>query len=290
MDDDKIKDIIRRASEIAKAAPESLQETAFNRAYEALTQTDTGENRAAKSATKKSASPSKGAEVPSTQKNTAYILENLDRTSIPEISSAPRVLERALYLLRGVNDMLNIDGLGAAEIATILTEKFRSRTTRQAVTQALDVAGTYVDRVQRGGKVIYRIMESGERFLNSGGEGTNATAKAGDKSKKRSRTKKGAAEKGSNESPPANQNESSTAQGEKKRKAGITPMTAMRQLRDEGFFDSSRRIGEIQEYLKHKKGYQMGLNVLSPALVRMVRADLLDRDRAEDGQYEYKRK
>lgn len=286
MDDEQLREIVRRASEIAKAAPESLREAAFNRTFEALTQVGARDKSAPKSTAKKSAPKSRPSEDTTAQNRTAYILENLDRTSIPEISSAPRVLDRSLYLLRGVNEKLNIDGLSPAEIATILTEKFRSRTSRQAVTQALDAAGQYVDRVQRGGRVVYRIMARGEEFLDSDRPEPITSARAAGKSKKNtSHTKKRAPE-----SPATDTNASAKSTREKKRNAGISPMSIVRQLREDGYFDSSRRMGEIQSYLKDSKGYQVSFNNLSPTLVRLVRANLLERTRAEDGQYEYKRK
>src|SRR5689334_25380836 len=89
-----------------------------------------------------------------------YLTEHLDRTAHPEISSAPRVLERALWLLRVAKDTHGIDGLGATHIANLLTEKFRIRTTKQAVTQALDAARDYVDRHSpQSGRLVYRIMQ-----------------------------------------------------------------------------------------------------------------------------------
>jgi len=168
-------ELFKKAAEIAKAVPEALQEAAFNRAVDALMGQNAGlgasgrENAGGKTGHKPPPlSPPRHPPAEETTDPTARLLQSLDRTAYPQVLSSPRVLERSLCLLRAARDDFEIDGLGCAAIAKILTEKFRLRTTRQAVQQALDVAGDKVDRVTPpGGKTFYRIMHPGETYLDS---------------------------------------------------------------------------------------------------------------------------
>jgi hypothetical protein len=68
------------------------------------------------------------------------------------------------------------------------------------------------------------------------------------------------------------------------------PRSALNQLVSEGYFDSVRRMGDIQSHLSHSKALTYKTSDLSPTLIRMLRDDVLTRTRASDGQYEYKRK
>ena len=63
----------------------------------------------------------------------------------------------------------------------------------------------------------------------------------------------------------------------------------MTSLITEGFFNKPQTMTATQEYLRHKKGLTFKVSDLSPTFVRLLREGLLDRDRNEAGQYEYKR-
>lgn len=172
MEDEQLKDVFKKAAEIAGVVPEGLRETAFNRALDSLL-------GSAKHQTTKSQRKSKkrsGKAIVTNDKNdpVTILLANLDRTKYPKIISSSRVLEKALYLLRAARDNHNIDGLSAPQIAKILTEKFRVRTSRQAVGQALDNAGDKVDRSTTSGNIIFKLMHSGEEYLKSVNEGSNS--------------------------------------------------------------------------------------------------------------------
>jgi hypothetical protein len=282
-DDDDLKDLFKRAAEISKSVPEPLREAAFNRAVDALL----GTSSSAKA--ESSAAPSKASKSPQKQaakgiENKAdHLLENLNRTAYPQVGSAPRVLERALHLLRIAHDDFGIDGIGGADIARILTEKFRLRTTRQAVGQALDVAKDYVDRSTSSGRTVYRIMHAGEQYLDSGEyqsaeKGTSRPARKSKNAKSSGRKQSSKGEK---------QNKAT-----KKKASGGRPgpRVALNELVDAGHFDVPRRMADIQQHLAHTKAHSYKSRDLSPTLIRMLRDGVLVRNRAEDGQYEYKRK
>lgn len=97
------------------------------------------------------------------------LIDGINRTAHPEVSGATKVLDRALVVLRIAARDFGIDGLAAPEIAKVLTEKFRQRTSRQAVTQALGAAHTMVDTGKRGRVAVYKIMQPGEAYLDAGG-------------------------------------------------------------------------------------------------------------------------
>jgi hypothetical protein len=284
MNDEQLQDVLRRASEMSKAVPEALREAAFNRAFDVLCG---GSGSASHRATKPPlarAGRSRGDAVEAREKTADYLLTNLDRTSYPAVSSVPRVLDRALHLLRIARDEFEIDGLGAPEIARVLTEKFRLRASRQAVQQALDTARTYVDKVTTNGRKTYRIMHPGERYLDS--------MDSQDRSADSKRLSKGSKRKTSKQfKKNATADEPTAKTPKKKRSSGRPgPRAALNQLLNDGYFDGARRIAEIQQHLAHSRAQKYKVSELSPTLVRMIRDQVLDRNRAGDGQYEYKRK
>ena len=146
-----LKDLFKQAADIAKDVPESMQEAAFNRALDFLL----GLGSSGAAGKKRVAAPTRrtqgSQESPDDEVDT--LLQQLDRTAHPKILDAPRVLDRSLALLRIARDEFSIDGLSAPQIARVLTEKFRFRTSRQAVTQALATAIDKVDRVLEDGEV-----------------------------------------------------------------------------------------------------------------------------------------
>src|SRR5258706_8336591 len=154
MSTEDLKKIFQAAAEIAKAVPKELREAAFNRALDALSWpgANTQQPRHPPGA------PQAPAGATSDGDHAAILLEKLDRARHPEVSAAPRVLERALFLIRAARDDHSIDGLSAMQIAKVLTDKFRVRTSHQAVRQALDAAGDKVDRNSSGRIATSRIM------------------------------------------------------------------------------------------------------------------------------------
>jgi len=282
MKDDELKTLFKKAAEISKAVPDPLREAAFNRAVDVLLGVDDLSLRTPSHKPRKPGKPDLFSPSRRNKDADPHIFD-LDRMAYPQMQTVSRVLERALILLRIAKDDLGIDGLGSRLIAKVLTDKFRFRTTRQAVQQALDAAGDKVDRVSHDRKTIYRIMGPGEAYLDAGQfdttHGHRTPKKRIDKKTKARGTPKTASQK----------NGSSGSQGKKPIRSSVSPTIALKVLVEEGYFSSPRRIGDIREHLQQKKGLAFKLRELSPVLLRLLRNKIIDRSKAEDGQYEYKK-
>lgn len=276
-----LKRLFQEAAEIAKAVPKELREAAFNRALDALSlpvgKKPLPSSRQSETATQVRGDPKSD--------RAAILLRDLDRTRHSVISSAPRVLERALFILRAARDDHSIDGLSASQIAKVLTEKFRLRTTRQAVTQALDAAGDKVDRNSSGRLASYRIMHSGDEYLRVGDFGGSSSGAASSSPLRRAKKKavrKPTSSKTAATSKPARRAKST---GNTSRRPGAGEM--LRDLISAGFFATPKTIGDIQLHVQHNRAHTYGLNELSTPLRRAVHNKLLDRTRNANGQYEY---
>lgn len=284
MNDKELQELLKRAGEISKVVPEALREAAFNRAFDMLTRTTLPLAHKVEVAAGKNERSEKQS-VQGTEKASDYLLAHLDRTSYPQVSSAARVLDRALHLLRIARDDFDIDGLGAPDIARVLTEKFRLRVSRQAVQQSLDAARNHVDKLSGYGRKAYRIMDPGERYLDS----LEIQGTALEESKPSAGGRRPAA-KGSKRKVRASESERGSKKSKKSSPTRPGPRASLNDLFADGYFDSPRRIAEIQQHLEHSKAHSYKLGDLSPTLVRMLRQGVLVRNRAEDGQYEYIRK
>jgi hypothetical protein len=282
-DADRISKIAKQAAEIAKDLPENLQEAAFNRAFDALSQSSAepalggqpggkrrrGEGRARTAAPAAKPASSDPAEV---------LIAELNRTAHPEIMNASRNLDRALHLLRIAERDFGIKGLTAMQMAKVLTEKFRHATSHQAIRQALNTAGNYTDYVpQAGGATVYRLMAPGERYLDHGESSV----------KKDARTPRSAAPKPRRRSArkPKQTKEGNRTAGRKR--AGQGPKPMIEELIKEGFFKSPKGISDIKQRLRDKKGVAFKATDLSPTLVRLLRQNALDRERNDSNQFEY---
>jgi hypothetical protein len=278
---------------LAELVPEPLREAAFNRVFDQLaggsgvdehvdssgaakTRRSTSTSRRPAS---KSATPGEDASDPA-----AVLINSVSRTDHPEIAKASRALDRALYLLRIAEREHGIDGMTAPQIAKVLTDKFRQRVSRQAINQALDAAGNYVDRTPTSKGVFYRLMQPGEDYLDAGGADAQGEKSASTKAARRSGRRRAAPKNAEK----AKTKTASTSPVSKTRKrSGRGPKQLIEELIAEGFFSEPRAMGAIQERLRHKKGAVFKPTDLSPALVRLLRQDKLDRERNESNQYEY---
>lgn len=289
-DPEELKAAFERAADIAAVFPESMQEAAFHRALAQLL--GTGARPAS------SRAPSRRGQRQTTKTEAeapaddaaAQLIHSINRTAYPEIASATKVLDGALAVLRLASRDFNIDGLTAPEIAKVLTEKFRQRTTRQAVTQALSAAHTMVDTGGRGRTTVYRIMQAGEDYLEAGGsqakQDEDGKGRPARRPRRQSRRRQPAgggratsASEGTSPAPRA-------ARGGRRR----GPKAVLEELIDEGFFGEPRTMVETHEQLRPKKGIRYTLQDLSPTFVRLLREGRLDRDRNASGQYEYRAK
>jgi hypothetical protein len=197
-------------------------------------------------------------------------------------------------VLRVAKRDFDIDGLTAPEIAKVLTEKFRQRTSRQAVAQALGAAHTMVDTRTRGRTTVYRIMQEGEDHLDRDGDPEHAGETAAPTRRRRRKPGRRAMAAGAASSVPSSTTRRSRRQGQTTTTTRWTrrrgPKTMLGELIDEGFFSQARTINEAQEQLRHKRGVRFSLQELSPAFVRLLREGRLDRERNDSGQYEYRSK
>jgi hypothetical protein len=177
---DDVRKAIEEAAAIAEALPKDLREAGFNRALDALlggaspTEARRGSGESPRSPSRGSSESSRrrpSGAAPSRPNNAETLVQGINRTNHPEIKASSPVLDRALSVLRIAQEEFEIDGLTASEIAKVLTDKFRVRTTRQRVNQVLDEAGAMVDRIPGSGRVgaRYRLMRTGEEFLATGG-------------------------------------------------------------------------------------------------------------------------
>ena len=175
---DKMAEIIKQAAEASKHAPEHLQEAAFQKVFDALMAEESDKPAARGRTVRKKATKKKTTKTANSGgEDDNPKLDDLDRTVHPEISHKSSGLDNALRLLRAAREDLDIDGLTATDIANALTDKFRSRISRKAVSNVLNDAGRYVDRKKDGNKVIFRIMDPGEEYLDEGSHETPTVAK-----------------------------------------------------------------------------------------------------------------
>lgn len=274
-----IEDAIKKAAKMAELVPENLREAAFNRAFDALV------NESASASTKKSTktkqqTPANSQTGTDSSNPVEVLLEHLDRTSHTEVAKAPKVLERALFVLRAARDDFNIDGLSSPQIAKVLTEKFRIKTSRQAVTAALDVAGDKVDLRKKGNSVFYRLMQPGEDYLDAGD--FSAAPKRSASKKKKAVAKKSTEPKAKSNKKPV------TKKAARSGRPG--PGEMLKTLTSEGFFDDFKSINDIVLHCGKNKAHKYSLQDFSTPLRRAIHNQLLIREENKEGQYEYKKK
>src|SRR6266511_6436355 len=285
-DPEELKDAFKRAAEIAAVVPEAMQEAAFHRALDQILGREPADGPGRGGSRSRQQQTKIDDKTPGAD-SAQQLIDGINRTEYPEVAAASKVLDRALAVVRVASRDVAIDGLSAPQIARVLTDKFRLRTSRQAVTQALGSAHTMVDTVKRAGTTAYRIMQPGEDHLEAGGRAQKAGETAAPP--KPSRRRKRRSPKASAPASPAAKADSEEG-GQKsvsRRSRRRGPKMMLSELIDEGFFSQPRTISEAQEQLRHKKGVRFTLQDLSPAFVRLLRDRRLDRERNESGQYEY---
>ncbi len=197
-----LKELFKQAAEIANQVPESMREAAFNRAIDLLTEGIPASDKPKKSKgstarrSTPSASGSPANATTSVDDPLADLLESIDSTQHPGIGAASKVLDRSLMVLQIALHDHDVDGLTPTQIATILTEKFRVRTTKEAVSMAVSKATNLVNRIPQGQGFLYKIMSPGEAYLASadGSETNTSPSKPKARKKKASRRKPSASD------------------------------------------------------------------------------------------------
>jgi hypothetical protein len=182
----------------------------------------------------------------------------------------------------------DVDGLTPGDIAKILTDKFRLSTNDSAVRMALGNATDLVNRVQKGNAFIYRIMGPGEEYL---AHLTAPTEKPDTPLPPRKRQRRKARSKASSANPDEQGTGNADQHGRRSKKPAAShgPKGAIVSLVEVGFFAEPKTGPQVQEYLKTKRGFDLGTDQLRLAMLRLVRDGVLERDENSEGQYEYKR-
>jgi hypothetical protein len=166
MEKENLLELFKEAAKIASNVPEKMQLIAFGRALDFLTKSQGRKTRIKKTEKMGKRSVNKTGKKTKDEQVEKFLAE-VDRTKYPIISKLGKVLGRSLLVLKIAADKFKFDGLTPPQIARILTEKFRLRTTRQAVNNALEGAGNFVDRIPFGKANKYRIMQPGEIYLEN---------------------------------------------------------------------------------------------------------------------------
>lgn len=288
---DDLKGVIAEALDLAKAAPDNLQEAVFNRAFDALRGADSPPptarqlSRSTKPATRKTP-PSEAGNQPGPA---TPVHELFDSTQHHEVIDATSMLDRCLWVIRIAKDEYGVDGLTPPEIVNVLTEAFRIPTVRQVVTPPLKAAARYVKREQAGRGYRYRIMRGGEDYLDAGGAKADTVKSSAPKPMRQSssaRKKTATAPTTTETNKPAPKKAKSSSKRPTQGRPG--PSVAIADLITEGFFSTPRDMGAIQQQLQHRRGHRYKPTDLSPALVRALRSGKLDRERNKSGRYEYR--
>ncbi len=288
-----LKELFKQASEIAQQVPANMQEAAFNRALDLLTsnveRVGPGTSPALpRGVPKRQPAPQLDAGA------TETLLNQIDSTQHPGVTSATKILDRALMVLKIALDEHDIDGLAPSAIAKVLTDKFRVSTEGGAVSMALGRATTLVNRVPgSGGGFIYRIMAPGNEYLvslASPGAAKDARRSRAYRPPNRGRANgKGQPTEAKVVAPTAAQ---PVKQPRAARRSSGTPgpKAAVMSLIGAGFFNAGKTGQDVQAHLKTKRGFSFEPDQLRVALLRLVRDQALDREPNSDGDYEYKRK
>lgn len=97
------------------------------------------------------------------------LLKKINRTKYPEVHKIKKALDKSLFILKIAKDDLGANGLIPSQIVAILSEAFRTKITKEAISMALGGATQYTDRTEttiNGAKTyLYKIMPGGEEYI-----------------------------------------------------------------------------------------------------------------------------
>lgn len=278
-----LKDLFKQAAEIAQQVPENMQEAAFNRAIDLLTGSTKSEPIVIRQTLKRKGK-SESSQQSLTEDNDSPkkdLLSAIDSTKYPAITSNRKTLDRSLLVLQLALKDHGVDGLTSSDIACILTEKFRIKTTNKAISMALNRAANLVDRTRSGSGYSYRIMDPGDKYLENLDDATTSPSPLKRKIKKQNTTQGDSTKKKVKPAKSVGKN--------KPIKKKVGPKAAVINLVESGFFSIGRTGPEVQAHLESKRGFIFDTSQLRVAMLRLVRDQKLDRDENSEGQYEYKR-
>lgn len=279
MSADHLAEITEQALAISSKAPPQLQEAVFNRTFDALlaAASDSVSHKERGSCTgtpkvTRSTTANKEAAGPDVATRLMSALRSPDHPDIEKLANAKL---RSLYILKVAKDDHDIDGLTPPTIATILTDKFRIRTTPAAVGMALKDERTTVDREKAaGGAFMYRIMSAGEEVLEAALE----TA----------RTEPAQAAKPSHRAKPRTRTDSkSKSPAKSASRAKIGPKMAIRQMLEADEFGQTETVESIRTHLSTNYGRSFEAKHIANALLRLLRDGAVGRKLNDEGVYQY---
>lgn len=288
MENDDLARLIEEAARLAAKAPKHLQEAAFNQAFQALqggprADSGKGNRKVDKLRAAKNRPEAPDDEAPAIAVVDRFVRE-VSRTDHTEVGTSERLADRALLVLHIAHEELGVDGLSPAEIAQILSKKFRLPAKTNSVAKALVRETASVD--DQNGR--FHIMHAGEERVSILRDPASTTSPAQKVGQRKARPK-GRADHPMSE--PATSKKAPKARKEAKalggRSNGKGPKAAILDAVASGYFDQARSATDLQDHLRKKKGYHFGGMQIRLALLRLVREETLDRDENKDGQYEY---
>jgi hypothetical protein len=170
--------VFAEAIELSAKVPGELREAAFERAVTLLTDQGAVPSYPRRASVRTDARSGAGR---ATDHDVGLLFNGMDSSAFAEVQSGAQVLDRALWILRIGREHLGLDtGISADDVSRVLTDKFRIKTSRDAVRKAFDRAPTLVDRVQvEGAAARYRIMAAGDRYLAEPAEESRGAKKLG---------------------------------------------------------------------------------------------------------------
>lgn len=272
---DELKELYRRAAEIAAEVPESMQEAAFNKAVEHLTGYATVHPPAnVGGATQVPLQPIPAGAPPARLDTASEDWHSeFNSTQHPEVLEASTVLDKSLHILSIARKDHGVEQLSPTDIAIILSNKYRIIAKANQISDKLGkVAGTLVDRRKVGKGFEYKIMLPGEQYL------------AGQSPAPTTRRKSTSRKSGSGKS-----SSTGKSNGKTKSRNGGRPSQKelITGLINAGYFDTPRTIADLIAYAKKHRGYTYKPTDLSTPLLRIMRDGRLKRDENDNGQWEY---
>lgn len=268
IDTDNLKELFEKASQIASVVPENMQPEAFNRALEALQAGFKQKSNSEKTIAKKIVSDTDPI-------SDDQWWQSIDSSRYPDIFTAPNGTHRALRILQIARDDFNTDYVTANTISTLLLKKFKIDMATKTVSARLGDVLKYVNRQSEGNGYKYSLMHPGDEYL------AGNASKAPSPSTKPKRTAPKKKEEDQKEQPDSSTNKP------KKNGSRPGPKGMLENLIKAGFFSQPKTIPDILKHVTKNFGYTYKNTDLSPALVRLVRAQKLGRDENSSGQYEY---
>jgi len=166
---DNLKEIVKIANEAVAGIEEPLRGKAFDKILDKLLYESKG-SKARKKSKKSKTRTTKKKDNRKEDDLLKKVSSSLNRSQYPEIYKFTKILDRSLYLLKVLRKEQELDGLSAPQISYILTNIFRIKTSKEAVSMGLMEAKLLVDReqvsIQGGGRTfIYKLMKEGEDHL-----------------------------------------------------------------------------------------------------------------------------